>query len=456
MRSCYVSIPFGVKHDAEGRMLDFDFLYNTVIQPAVQELNMECRRLDEFSPGAVWHKTLFTALISSDLMIADISTHNANVLYELGVRHAMKRGRTLLISAGGSLPWNVSYVQALRYEPDSSGRLTGEPAARFREALQATIRQSQRAAISDSPIYEFFPDLEVILPPELEGVRRQRRAPSTNARREFAQTVVESPTHAIGELEKTEKEVRSASHADPVEYLTLLRRYRDLSEWDRVIALVDDAPPAIAQAPEVQQLLALALNRRGKPGDQDRAIMLMEQLIAETGGDSETFGILGRIYKDRYDQAKAQHDSADAAVNLEHALQHYRAGFEKNPKDYYPGINVVTLLLQRDDDTARAELEVILPRVRAAVQEKLGVGRWDFWDLATDLQLAAVARDWPEAERAARLAVAQAPSGWMLESTLRDMRAIGEKFADAGDRRRLQEILRLLQQSDAQVEATNV
>lgn len=154
MRTCYVSIPFGIKSDLDGRTLDFDYLYREVIQPAVQALEVECRRLDEFSPaGAIWHKTLFTALISSDLMIADLSTHNANVLYELGVRHAMRRGRTLLISAHGRLPGNVSYARTLWYEPDASGRLTGAPADNFREVLQSNIRQSMRSTISDSPIY---------------------------------------------------------------------------------------------------------------------------------------------------------------------------------------------------------------------------------------------------------------------------------------------------------------
>lgn len=455
MRTCYVSIPYGLKADPDGRMLDFDFLYGKLIRPAVQEIDMECRRLDEFLTSAIWHKTLFTALISSDLMIADISTHNANVFYELGVRHAIRRGRTLLISAGGRLPANISYAQVLWYETDSSGRLTGEPASRFRETLQATIRQSQRTVVSDSPIYEFFPDLEVILPPELESTRRQRRKLPTKARQGFTQSVVESAARAIGNLKRSEEEVRGAPQADPIEYLTLLRKYRDLSEWDRVVALANDAPPAVAESPEVRQLLALALNRRGKSGDQDRAITLMEQLITETGGDSETFGILGRIFKDRCDQAKSRGDSEAAAINLERALQYYRAGFEKNPKDYYPGINVVTLLLQRGDAAGREELESIVPRVRAAVQEKLEVGRLDFWDLATDLQLAAVAHDWSGAERAARLAMAQAPSGWMLEKTVRDLRTVGERFVNATDRSRLEEILGLLQQADVQAEATD-
>jgi tetratricopeptide (TPR) repeat protein len=446
MRSCYVSIPFGVKNDADGRSLDFDFLYQTVIRPAVQELDIECRRLDEFAPGAIWHKTLFTALISSDVMIADVSTQNANVFYELGIRHALKRGRTLLISAGGRVPSNISYVQTLFYRPDSSGRLTGEAATTFRQALQGLIRQSQRTAISDSPIYEFFPDLEVAVPPELESqVRRRRTPPPGLPRREFAQSVLESPARAIGELNKIQEELRGAPEADPVEYLNLLRKYRDLSEWDRVIALAQDAPPAVAESPEVLQLLALALNRRGHTGDQDRAIALMEQLVAEPGADSESFGILGRIYKDRYEQAKAQNDSAAAAVNLDRALKYYRAGFEKNPRDYYPGINVVTLLLQRDDDASRAELNAILPRVRAAVQEKLEAGP-DFWAVATDLQLAAIARDWPAVNQAVGRVAALATSGWMLDTMLRDLRVLKDKFTDKADLARMEEALSFLSQ----------
>jgi tetratricopeptide (TPR) repeat protein len=452
MRSCYVSIPFGVKPDLDGRTLDFNFLYREVIQPAVQELDMECRRLDEFSPGAIWHKTMLTALISSDLVIADLSTSNPNVLYELGVRHALKRGRTLLISAKGRLPANLGYAQALWYEPDDTGRLTGEPAARFREVLQATIRQSQRSTVSDSPLYEFFPDIQVLLPPELESGQRARRSPATKARKGFIQSVLESPDRARGDLRKSEEEVRGATEADPVEYLNLLRKLRDVSDWDRVISLAADAPSTVASSPEVLQMLALALNRRGEAGDRDRAIALMEQLVAETGGDGETFGILGRIFKDRYERAKLEDDSAAAAENLARALQHYRAGFEKNPKDYYSGINVVNLLLQQDTDAARAELADVVPRVRTAVREKREDGPLDFRELAADLQLAVVARDWAAAEEASLMVAAQAPSPWMIESSFRDLVAVGQTLTDPDDRRQLSQILGVLRPVDSPVE----
>ena len=127
----------------------------------------------------------------------------------------------------------------------------------------------------------------------------------------------------------------------------------------------------------------------------------------------------------------------------------------ENPSDYYSGMNVVNLLLQRGDIAARAELAMLVPRVRSTVQEKLEADRPDFWDLATELQLAAIAHDWPGAERAALLVPAQMPSEWMLVAALRDLEAIGQTFAfdDPNDRSRLEDILGLLRSRNARVKS---
>ena len=454
MRTCYVALPMGTRADPSGRVLDFEYLYTQLLQPTIRDLGLECSRLEEFSPGTSWHRSLFTAILSSDLMIADVSTHNPNVLYELGVRHALKRGRTLIISASGQLPSNINYTQALWYEPDESGRLTGLAADQFRTTLQRTISLSQRSTISDSPLYEYFPDLEVWLPPELELGRRNRRPGRTQPPGlPFSQRAVESPEKVISEVKQNEETIRGSSETDPIEYLTLLRKYRDLSAWDDVIRLAEGAPPNIVESPEVRQTLALALNRRGEPGDQDHAITLMEHLISETGGDSETHVILGHIYKDRYDQAQDKGDTVAAAANLDQAVQHFRASFEKNPKDYYPGINVITLLLQRGDDAARTEVEIFLPSVRNAVHELMATGRPGFWELAAQMYLAVVAGDWSEAERSAQEALAQAPAGWMIRSALRDLRTLNEKLLDSADRMRLTALTKLFSERTTTAEA---
>jgi hypothetical protein len=367
MQSCFVSMQFGTKTTPDGKVLDYDFLYREIIRPAVEELGFECHRLDDLmTSGSIWHKTMFAAVISSDVMITDITTGNANVFYELGIRHALRRGRTILISAGGSQPANISLLPVLFYQSDGTGRITG--ADEFRSQLQSFIRQTRQDTASDSPIFEFFPDLEVTLPSDLERKARKRGPRLTKNQREFVQSVLESPAQAKGDLERSEAEFRGAPEADPTAFMELLKRSRDLSEWDRLVGLADDAPEEIRKSPEVRNLLVLALNRRNGPGDQDRAISLMEQQIGETGGDSESFGILGRIYKDRYDQAKERGDSVEATSNLDKAIETYRNGFDKNPRDYYPGINVVNLLLQRGGDAERAELDALVPRVRDAVQ----------------------------------------------------------------------------------------
>ncbi len=444
MQSCYVSMQFGTKTSPDGIVLDYDFLYREVIRPAVEELGFECHRLDDLmTTGSIWHKTMFSAIISSDVMIADITSGNANVFYELGIRHALRRGRTILISAGGKQASNISLLPVLFYQADGTGRING--ADEFRSQLQSFVRQTQPTTASDSPIFEFFPDLEVTLPSDLERKPRRRRPRLTKNQQEFVQSVLESPAQARGDLERSEAEFRGAPEADPSAFMDLLKRYRDLSEWDRVVGLADDAPTEIRQSPEVRNMLVLALNRRNGTGDQDRAISLMEQQIAETGGDSESFGILGRIYKDRYDQAKERGDSEEATRNLDKAIETYRNGFDKNPRDYYPGINVVNLLLQRGGDAARKELEELVPRVRTAVQSKLEGDRVNFWDLATDLQLAAVARDWPRAEQRASAMMAQSPAEWMLETTLRDIRAMGKTFDNDADQGQLQNIISMLQ-----------
>ena len=453
MQSCFVSIQFGRKSLPDGGELDFDFLYFHVIQPALREVGIECRRLDEFSAGAIWLKTLMSEVIASDLLIADITTRNANVFYELGIRHALRRGRTILISGGGRSPADISLLPVIFYKPDDDGRLTGKEADDFRAQLQSLVSQSQRTTVNDSPIFEFFPELAVDLPSELERATR-RRAKTTKRQRGFAQAMVEAPDQARGTLEQSEAEVRSAPEVDPSGYINVMKGFRDLSDWNRVITLADEAPPELAESPELRQLLSLALNRRGRREDQERAISIMEQQIAETGGDSESYGILGRIYKDRYDQAKKRGDDAEAAAYLDKAIHEYREGFNKNPRDYYPGINVVNLLLQRGDDAAREELKELVPRVTEAVQTRLGGDRLDFWDLATDLQLALVARDWSRAEQRARSMMAQSPAGWMLETTVRDLDAVSNTFEDENDKRQIENILGMLRTPEYQTGET--
>src|ERR1043166_4468148 len=106
---CFVLMPFGKKPDAAGAVVDFDSVYRDLIAPAIAEAKMEPLRADEEMTGGIIHKPMFERLILCEYVVADLTTANANVFYELGLRHAVRPCSTRLIfSQGGSqLPSDV-------------------------------------------------------------------------------------------------------------------------------------------------------------------------------------------------------------------------------------------------------------------------------------------------------------------------------------------------------------
>jgi tetratricopeptide (TPR) repeat protein len=454
VKTCFISMPFGIKTDLSGALINFDAIYTEVLKPAVVEMGLNCLRADELSPGTLIHKDIFSAVLSSDVMIADISTANPNVMYELGVRHAAQPGATILLTATGShVPFDVSYTKLISYEIDENGAVTGQRAASLRSMIQSAIKVGLERISVDSPLYQFYPDLHIDLPDELASTESKRRLVSKRISSKRSkkirstsetQSAREEPRDAV---ESMEKEAFETPDVDPIVFINTLKAYRDISAWNDIIRLADELPPTIREAPEVLQLLALALNRRSEPGDQDRAISTMKKLVDETGGDAESYGILGRIYKDRYLTTERRED-------LDTAIMYYQQGFEKQPTDYYPGVNVVTLLLQRKDEAAKKELERILPRVREAVDNKMRDGLVGYWELATALHLACVAREWDEADALSHRAIEQSPSRWMLETTIRDLETLQQNM-DEQDGRRLSEIVGFLRREGLDEEGGN-
>ena len=85
---CFVLMPFGKKPDDAGQLVDFDAVYRELIAPAIEEAGLEPIRADEELTGGIIHKPMFERLILCEYAVADLTTANANVFYELGVRHA--------------------------------------------------------------------------------------------------------------------------------------------------------------------------------------------------------------------------------------------------------------------------------------------------------------------------------------------------------------------------------
>jgi hypothetical protein len=147
-------------------------------------------------------------------------------------------------------------------------------------------------------------------------------------------------------------------------------------------------------------------------------------LLANRGPSSETYGILGRVYKDRWDAALKLGEKALARGLLGQAVEAYLKGFETDWRDAYPGVNAVTLMEIKDPpDPRRARL---IPIVSYAVERRIASGKPDYWDHATLLELAVLANEQQKAEVTLADALAAVREVWEPETTARNLRLIRE------------------------------
>lgn len=225
-----------------------------------------------------------------------------------------------------------------------------------------------------------------------------------------------------------EAELRDIGHADAGVVIDLLLSYRAVSAWQAMIALVARMAAPLAATVLVREQLAFALNRAGR-GEEAEALLL--GLIAERGASSETCGLLGRVYKDRWQAARDAGDAALARGLLDRAIGAYLQGFEADWRDAYPGVNAVTLMELKDTPDPRQA--ALLPVVRYAVERRVAGGAADYWDCATRLELAVLARDRAGAAAALADALAHLREGWEATSTARNLALIAAARQARGD-----------------------
>ena len=128
---CFVLMPFGKKAIPSGATVDFDAVYHDLIAPAIEAAGMEALRADQEVSGGVIHKPMYERLILCDFAVADLTGANANVFYELGLRHGVRPSTTVLLYAGSErMPFDFAPLRALPYQLGADGKPTYAEGAR--------------------------------------------------------------------------------------------------------------------------------------------------------------------------------------------------------------------------------------------------------------------------------------------------------------------------------------
>ncbi len=297
MARAFVIRPFGTKKDMAGKDIDFERVHCELIGPALQATAFSGATTGEIvEPGNI-REDMFSLLLEADLVICDITIHNANAFYELGIRHALRKKHTILIKgvpAADSPPFDLLTDRYLPYN-------LGDPGLARQQLIDTIAAACQSDRETDSPIFKMLPTLAEadpstvqVVPLDLrEEVDRARAALSKGWLRLLAQDVrgrrfewpglqlVADAQWKLGDYEGARESfeaIRDTDADNVTANLALANIYERLSRR-RPAQLLTDSDHAIErvlasrEATSTQRVEALALKGRNHKTRWRRAFM---------------------------------------------------------------------------------------------------------------------------------------------------------------------------------------
>jgi tetratricopeptide (TPR) repeat protein len=465
----FVVMPFGKKKGGDGSLYDFNAIYQTLIKPALEEAGFEAFRADEETTSGDILTDMFQELLLADLCICDLSIDNANVYYELGIRHAFRKRGVVHIQAGRAyMPFDIFNVRTLPYHITPEG--IPDPAF-IKNDIQAIARMTRDTWASDrdaihSPIFNLLTGLK-------EPERKSLRTPlATGFWREYNEwkerVTVAQRQKRIGDILLLTEEIQNP-----------LIKEEAIGEAGRALANMGRNELALAQYRKGLEVNsanltfrreeALHLNRLGRV---DEAIVKIESLLNDFPNDSEAIAYLGRIYKEMW--ADSWKKISDKAIRMKSAFDSYHwlikaadiymKGFHIDLNNYYPGVNAFTLSTivvhladkfddKKDPDPDITRIRENLPELRGALVFGLEAlaedEKADYWTLISLADLRVLtAENVSSVVRAYRKAItASRRNMFFLNSSLSQLeilRAIGlrEEFVKVGINTLREEIAR--------------
>ncbi len=333
---------------AEEIILDFDRVEDLLITPALQAVNLVGGTTGKiFEPGDI-REDMFSLLLLADVVIADITIHNANVFYELGIRHALRDKKTILIKSPGfdDTPFDILGYKYVSYNKDDPAEALG--------VMIQTLRDTLLTNRNDSPVFYMLPKLVaqeperfLAVPPDfaeevaLAGAGRQtgKLALLASEAEGFAWQV--PALRSIGEALFQLKEFESAV----LLWEKIRKRYsNDMEANDRLATIY-------------QRLAEGELNIHPDAGwelltKSDQAIerLLINADELDNNKKAEIYSLKGRNAKARWIASWKKSEEAERKVKalqstfLIDAYEEYERAFNYDLNHFYSGINALGLL----------------------------------------------------------------------------------------------------------------
>ncbi len=144
----FVIMPFGD---------DFEPIYERFIKPVLSTSGFEVKRADDIESQQNILRDIVESIDSSFLVVADLSTTNPNVFYELGLAHASRKPVILITQSIEEVPFDLRSYRLLEYS------VHFDKIDIAKEALCNYARGALNGSIGfGSPVTDFRPDRMIV------------------------------------------------------------------------------------------------------------------------------------------------------------------------------------------------------------------------------------------------------------------------------------------------------
>ncbi|MGB8191922.1 MAG: hypothetical protein WCF67_08390, partial [Chitinophagaceae bacterium] len=327
MPKLFVIMPFGNKTLTEtSDNIDFDVVYNELIQKAGIEVGWTVVRIDEMTvPGYISDQYLREIMVA-DLVLADISIPNPNVFYELGIRHAISSGGTILIArTGSSIPFDLSSHRIIFYPEDQSvwSRTI---------KLIADFLRTHTAVPVENPVRSFLEKIGTLSSPQNDSVAFEQ---DISARIQRSKN--------IEQLIAVWFWIKNLNPLPVSPLLTLAVRLSEYKEWLLASEVLKTAVKQREDDFEIYRQLGWFLQQIGPEHDEE-SLIAFERALSLNPFDPETLGMMGGRLKR---QAK-----------FAEALTFYDRGALVSPNSIYILVNQAALKILSQPESPDAGIEL--------------------------------------------------------------------------------------------------
>ena len=157
MKECFIVTPIGDDNSAIRR--ETDGLISSVFTPILNEFDLKPVASHSISETGSITRQIIQRLIEADLVIANLTELNPNVMYELGIRHCSRKPTIVIARDDVNLPFDISDERTIFYRNDICG------VEELKDRLKATIPGSLEDLKPDNPVYRVV-DYDLISLPE--------------------------------------------------------------------------------------------------------------------------------------------------------------------------------------------------------------------------------------------------------------------------------------------------